>query len=83
MDRLFASSSTAAESARQLSSISDVRRWLATLTEVTSTQTLERLRAAVNVLKKSELKQNEVRPLCKMWPVQRDDGKKDRLHKLY
>ena len=64
MDRFFASS------------IDDVRRWLTTLTEVTSTQTLERLRAAVNVLKKSELKQNEVRPLCKMWPVQRDDGKK-------
>ena len=69
--------------ARQVSSIDDVRHWLTTLTEVTSTQTLERLRAAVNVLKKSELKQNEVRPLCKMWPVQRDDGKKDRLHKLY
>ena len=79
MDRCFASSSTAADSARQLSSIYDVQRWLRTLTEATSTQKLESLRAAVNVLKKSELKQNEVRPLCKMWPVQRDDGKKKPL----
>ena len=60
MDRFFASrvssSSNAAQSARQLSSIDDVRRWLTTLTEVTSTQKLESLRAAVNVLKKPELK---------------------------
>ena len=76
MDRFFASSSTAAESARQLSSIDDVRRWLTTLTEVTSTQKLESLRAAVNVLKKPEPKRDDVRALCKIWPVKRDDGKK-------
>ena len=40
----------------RISSIDDVRRWLTTLTEVTSTQKLESLRAAVNVLKKPELK---------------------------
>ena len=57
MDRFFASSSTAAQSARQLSSIDDVRRWLTTLTEVTSTQKLESLRAAVNVLKTPKLRQ--------------------------
>ena len=79
MDRFFASrvssSSNAAQSARQLSSIDDVRRWLTTFTEVTSTQKLESLRAAVNVLKKSELKRDDVRALCKIWPVKRDDGK--------
>ena len=61
MDRFFASrvssSSNAAQSARQLSSIDDVRRWLTTLTEVTSTQKLESLRAAVNVLKTPKLRQ--------------------------
>ena len=76
MDRFFASSSTAAQSARQLSSIDDVRRWLTTLTEVTSTQKLESLRAAVNVLKTPEPKRDDVRALCKIWPVKRDDGKK-------
>ena len=75
MDRLFASSSTAAQSARQLSSIDDVRRWLTTLTEVTSTQKLESLRAAVNVLKKPEPKRDDVRALCKIWPVKQDRGK--------
>ena len=69
MDRLFASSSTAAQSARQLSSIDDVRRWLTTLTEVTSTQKLESLRAAVNVLKTPKPKQADVRDLVKSWPV--------------
>ena len=69
MDRFFASSSTAAQSARQLSSIDDVRRWLTTLTEVTSTQKLESLRAAVNVLKTPRPKQADVRNLVKSWPV--------------
>ena len=69
MDRLFASSSTAAESARQLSSISDVRRWLATLTEVTSTQKLESLRAAVKVLQVETPKRDEVRSLYSIWNV--------------
>ena len=69
MDRFFASSSTAAQSARQLSSIDDVRRWLTTLTEVTSTQKLESLRAAVNVLKTPKPKQADVRDLVKSWPV--------------
>ena len=50
MDRLFASSSTAAEAARQSSSIDDVQRWLTTLTEATSTQQLESVRAAAKVL---------------------------------
>ena len=76
MDRFFASSSTAAQSARQLSSIDDVRRWLTTLTEVTSTQKLESLRASVNVLKTPDPKTPDVRALCKIWPVKRDDGKK-------
>ena len=75
MDRLFASSSTAAESARQLSSIDDVQRWLTTLTEVTSTQQLESLRAAVKMLTKPEFKRDDARALCKIWPVKRDDGK--------
>ena len=69
MDRLFASSSTAAESARQLSSISDVRRWLPTLTEVTSTQKLESLRAAVKVLQVKTPKRDEVRSLYSIWNV--------------
>ena len=76
MDRWFASSSTAADSARQLSSIYDVQRWLRTLTEATSTQKLESVRAAVNVLKKPDLKTPDVRNLCKIWAVKRDDGKK-------
>ena len=76
MDRCFASSSTAADSARQLSSIYDVQRWLRTLTEATSTQKLESVRAAVNVLKKPDLNRPDVRDLCKIWPVKRDDGKK-------
>ena len=75
MDQSFASSSTAAESARQLSSIYDVQRWLRTLTEATSTQKLESVRASVNVLKKPDLKTPDVRDLCKIWPVKRDDGK--------
>ena len=78
MDRFFASrvssSSNAAQSARQLSSFDDVRRWLTTLTEVTSTQKLESLRAAVNVRKKPEPKRDDVRPLCKTWSVQQDRG---------
>ena len=69
MDRCAASSSTAAES------IDDVQRWLTTLTEVTSTQQLESVRAAVNVLTKPELKRDDARALCKIWPVKRDDGK--------
>ena len=69
MDRFLASSSTAAQSARELSSIDDVRRWLTTLTQVTSTQKLERLRAAVNVLKTPRPKQADVRNLVKSWPV--------------
>ena len=67
-----ASSSTAGQSARQLSSIDDVRRWLTTLTEVTSTQKLESVRAAVNVLKTPEAKRDDVRPLCKIWLVRQD-----------
>ena len=70
MDRFFASSSTAAQSARQLSSIDDVRRWLTTLTEVTSTQKLESLRAAVKVLQVQNPKRDEVRLLCPIWDVQ-------------
>ena len=79
MDRFLASSSTAAQPARELSSIDDVRRWLTTLTQVTSTQKLERLRAAVNVLRTPEPKRDDVRPLCKIWSVQRDEGVKRRL----
>ena len=75
MDRFFASSSTAAESARQLSSIDDVRRWLTTLTEVTSTQQLESLRAAVKMLTKPDFKRDDARALCKIWPVKQDRGK--------
>ena len=75
MDRWFVSSSTAADSARQLSSIYDVQRWLRTLTEATSTQKLESVRASVKVLKKPDLKQTDVRDLCKIWVVKRDDGK--------
>ena len=72
MDRFFASSSSAAKAetrvsssstsaqpARQLSSIDDVRRWLTTLTEVASTQKLESLPAAVNVLKKARTQNTE------------------------
>ena len=69
MDRFFASSSTAAQSARQLSSIDDVRRWLTTLTEVTSTQKLESLRAAVKVLQVQNPKRDDVRPFCSIWGV--------------
>ena len=79
MDRFLASSSTAAQPARELSSSDDVRRWLTTLTEVTSTQKLESLRAAVNVLRTPEPKRDDVRPLCKIWSVQRDEGVKRRL----
>ena len=75
MDRWFASSSTAADSARELSSIYDVQRWLRTLTEATSTQKLESVRASVNVLKKPDLKTPDVRALCKIWPVKQDRGK--------
>ena len=83
MDRFFASSSTAAQSARQLSSIDDVRRWLTTLTEVTSTQKLESLRAAVIVLKTPEPKRDDVRPLCKIWSVHGTTVCTDRFQKLY
>ena len=76
MDRFFASSSTAAQPARQLSSIDDVRRWLTTLTEVTSTQKLESLRAAVNVLKTPKPKRDDVRLLVNPWSAQRDEGDK-------
>ena len=69
MDRFFASSSTAAQSARQLSSIDDVRRWLTTLTEVNSTQKLENLRAAVKVLQVETPKRDEVRSLYSIWNV--------------
>ena len=82
MDRFFASSSSAAQAetrvsssstsaqpARQLSSIDDVRRWLATLTEVTSTQKLESLRAAVKVLQVQNPKRDDVRPFCSIWGV--------------
>ena len=82
MDRFFASSSTAAQSARQLSSIDDVRRWLTTLTEVTSTQKLESVRAAVNVLKTPEAKRDDVRPLCKIWDVRIDRGKQRPLEQV-
>ena len=79
MDRFFASSSTAAQSARQLSSIDDVRRWQTTLTEVTSTQKLESLRAAVNVLKTPKPKRDDVRLLVNPWSAQRDEGNKRSL----
>ena len=79
MDRFFAPSSTAAQSARQLSSIDDVRRWLTTLTEVTSTQKLESLRAAVNVLKTPKPKRDDVRLLVNPWSAQRDEGNKRSL----
>ena len=82
MDRFFASSSSAAQAetrvssssssaqpVRQLSSINDVRRWLATLTEVTSTQKLENVRAAVKVLQVQNPKRDDVRPLCSIWGV--------------
>ena len=82
MDRFFASSSTAAESARQLSCIDDVQRWLTTLTEATSTQQLESVRAAVNVFEKPELKQDDVRPLCKIWHVRQDRGKQRPLEQV-
>ena len=75
MDRLLASSSTAAESARQLSSIDDVQRWLTTLTEATLTQQLESVRASVNLLTKPEFKRDDARALCKIWPVKQDRGK--------
>ena len=75
MDRFAASSSTAGQPPRQLSSIDDVQRWLRTLTEATSTQKLESVRASVNVLKKPDLKTPDVRDLCKIWVVKRDDGK--------
>ena len=86
MDRFSASrvssSSNAAQSARQLSSIDDVRRWLTTLTEVTSTQKLESLRASVNVLKTPEAKRDDVRPLCKIWHVRQDRGKQRPLEQV-
>ena len=75
MDPCVASSSTAAESVRQLSAIDDVERWLTTLTEVPSTQQLESVRAAVNVLTKPEFKRDDARALCKIWPVTQDRGK--------
>ena len=40
------------------------------LTDVTSTDKLERLRAAVNVLQVQNPKRDEVRSLCKIWGVQ-------------
>ena len=82
MDRLLASSSTAAEFARQLSSIDDVQRWLTTLTEATFTQQLERVRAAVNLLTKPEFKRDDARALCKIWPVKQDRGKQRLLEQV-
>ena len=76
MDRFAASSSTAGQPPRQLSSIDDVQRWLTTLTEATSTQQLEIVRAAVNLLTKPEFKRDDARALC-------TEVNKDRLHKLY
>ena len=75
MDRFVASSSTAGQPPRQLSSIDDVQRWLRTLTEATSTQKLESVRASVNVLKKPDFKTPDARALCKIWPVKQDRGK--------
>ena len=82
MDRFAASSSTAGQPPRQLSSIDDVQRWLTTLTEATSTQQLESVRAAVNVLKTPEAKRDDVRPLCKIWPVRQDRGKQRPLEQV-
>ena len=78
MDRCVASSSTAAESARQLLSIDDVQRWLTTLTELSSTQNFESLLAAVNVLRTPNPRMEDVRPLIKIWSVQRRIRKKER-----
>ena len=76
MDSFFASrvssSSNAAQSASQLASFDDVWRWLTTLTEVTSTQKLESLRAAVIVLKTPKPNQEHVRPLISIWSVERE-----------
>ena len=71
MDRFFASKSassgSAAEPARQLSSIGDVQRWLTTLTDQTSSAESKRIKAAVDVLIVRKPKKEDVRPLCGTW----------------
>ena len=82
MDLFVAWSSTAGQLPRQLSSIDDVQRWLTTLTEATSTQQLESVRAAVNLLTKPEFKRDDARALCKIWPVKQDRGKQRPLEQV-
>ena len=78
MDRSCASSSSAAQSGSQLSSIDDVQRWLTTLTELSSTQNFESLLAAVNVLRTPNPRMEDVRPLIPIWSVQRQIRKNER-----
>jgi hypothetical protein len=72
------SASTVAQPADQLTSISEVQRWLKTLTGQTASTKLQRIKAAVDVLKAPKPRKEDVHPLCPSWPVQRKIQKKDR-----
>ena len=79
MDHLIAksnaSASRAAQLACQLWTISDVQRWLATLTEQVSAN---QIKAAVDKLKRERPRQEDVRPLCSTWSVMQQLKRKDR-----
>ena len=69
---------SAAQPARQLSTISAVLRWLGTLTEQTASARLKDIKAAAEVLQTPKPRQQDVGPLCKTWSVKQKDGKQKR-----